>query len=484
MGFKAVFYKNLAKYSSYQLLITAISFASSIITARLLTPGEYGTIALITVFTGFIAYFKDAGISFLIIRENYSNKEISHIHFFSIGLGIILFLIMLLLAYPIALFYDNTALMYPAIGISFFLIIDSFTVVPSAVLSKQLDFDSIGKSNLYALLTSIIVTIVLALLNFSYWSLIIGQLSASLVNYLILSSKVSVTLILLSYKRIIIVFRNIQGMLYQIAGSRFLSYWTGNTDNMLIGKFYGVVDIGIYNRAYQLLSMQSNIIIGSFGTVLIPSLKMLEHETMKLRKEYTDSLNLISLAGFPLMCCLLFFSKEMVNLLWGSQWGSVAEITPYFGIMAITYMLHSTFASMYILTRKEKLLMPSGLAGTIMTVIIFFIGIQYSLETFVFLFAAGYLLTVLPVQLYVATFRAGIFTSDNLVSFWLPKILISVVLVFAVYYGYTMIKIFFTLFYFIHLLIMLRQHFSSGLYKLKIFMLSKPEQTNGGLLLK
>lgn len=322
MGFKQKFYKNIAKVSSYTFLTTGISFASSTITARLLTPAEFGTLALITVFSGFVAFFKDSGISYLVIRENFNKKELGELHSFSVLMGAILFILMLLLSYPISLFYNNHALIYPTVGVSLMLFLESLTIVPFAILSKELKFDFIGRGRLIALIISILVTILLALLGFSYWSLIIGSWFSAISQFHIFKKFTSIYFGKLSISRIKIIFTNSKQMLYQIAGSRVVSYWSSNSDNLLIGKFYGLTDIGIYNRAYQLLTLQLNLISGTFFSVLLPSLKELENDFKALRHEYLEVLKVMNLLIIPIMAVLVLFSSFIIQFFMGKPMAS------------------------------------------------------------------------------------------------------------------------------------------------------------------
>ncbi|MBA7569531.1 hypothetical protein ES708_11271 [subsurface metagenome] len=122
--------------------------------------------------------FSDAGLSYAVIRSDYGRTFHHAINNLSGFIGILLFLIMILLAYPISLFYENPNLVLPTMVL--FFIINSLKVVPQAILTKKLEFNTIGQINLYSVVLLIGLMILFAVLGFSYWALIIPQIISDL----------------------------------------------------------------------------------------------------------------------------------------------------------------------------------------------------------------------------------------------------------------------------------------------------------------
>jgi teichuronic acid exporter len=104
MSFRKKLFKNVIILGGYSYSTQIIGFLATIVLSRLLLPEEYGFVALITVFTGFINQFSDAGLSLIIIRSDYGKLFQKVIHYLSFVIGVILFLIVVSLAYPISLF--------------------------------------------------------------------------------------------------------------------------------------------------------------------------------------------------------------------------------------------------------------------------------------------------------------------------------------------------------------------------------------------
>ena len=138
MSFRKSLFKNIAILGGYNYSGQILGFLSSIVLSRLLLPEEYGFVALITVFTGFVSTFSDAGLSYLIVRSDYGRTFHKTIHFLSFVVGVVLFFLVVSIAYPISLFYKDSALILPTMVMAFNFILRSLITVPYGILSKNL----------------------------------------------------------------------------------------------------------------------------------------------------------------------------------------------------------------------------------------------------------------------------------------------------------------------------------------------------------
>jgi teichuronic acid exporter len=333
VSFKKTFFKNLITFGGYNYATQAIRFISTMILSRLLLPEEYGFVALITVFTEFIRLFTDSGISFAIIRSDY--KQLSYyraVHSIAILIGIVLFLIMFGLSFPIAYFYNDKELIIPTMVFSLIFIFKTLQVVPYGIHAKELNFNKIGKVNLISSVIMITVMIIMAALGFSYWSLIVPVILMDASSYFMFNYKLKIRPI---FKRsyLIVAFKKTKSLLGNLSFFNSINYWSRNGDNLIIGKMYGTHSLGIYNRAYQILRMALDLITGIFGTVLYPSLQKHKNEGGDVNKEYTSILGIISILSLPFAVPLILIPNWLVFILWGEKWMEVAELIPFFGVL-------------------------------------------------------------------------------------------------------------------------------------------------------
>ncbi len=435
MSFKKSLLKNIITLGGYNYSSQIAVFLSSIVLSRLLLPEEYGFVALITVFTGFVSIFADAGLTFAIIRSDYGRTYQRAVTNLSFYIGVALFLIMLLLAYPISYFYGDSRLILPTMIMSSVFIIGSFVIVPAAILTKNLDFAYVGKVRLISNLIAISLMILFALLGFSYWSLIIPNLFLQLLQFIFFEYKVRIGFKFLKIGYPIVAFRKTKSLIKNLSTYTLIHYWSRNADNLIIGKYYSSFELGIYSRAYKMLELAISLISGLFGTVLYPSLKKFQSEGGDIREEYSNILGIISIINFPVGAVMILIPDFFVRTLWGENWIQVAEYLPYFGILIIFQTLIWVTGQMYLLLEKEKTLMYIGVVSAIILVLSIIGGAFFSVKAIAISYTAGYMLIIIPVNLYFGFMKTFGYPFSHIVKFWLPKLTIGIALLIALIWG-------------------------------------------------
>lgn len=434
MSFRKTFLKNIFISGGYAYLSQLVNFFASFITSRLLLPSDFGLVGLITVFSGFITVFSDSGLSMAVIRSRYENTYHRGLNSVAIIIGLVLCILTLLLVYPISLFYKNDTLILPAIAISFLFIIRSFYTIPMAVLQKRLQFSAAGKILFISTIAQTISTIILAWMGYKYWSLIWSQYVQAIIIYAMVYAKTSEKL--LSFNKPVFVrsFQLAKKLIGSLIGFNVVNYWARNADNLLVGKYYGTNDLGIYNRGYLMLQLPLNLITGLFNTVLFPSLVKYKNEGGNVEGEYFFILKVLSVINLPIGFILIIFPEQFVRILWGNNWIGVASLLPYFGLMVMIQTLLSTFGNILVLQDKERVLMFTGWvsAGSLIVGIIY--GATVSLIGVAAFYTFTFVVFVFPFQiLYVSNKRLH-FTSGFL-NFWLPRILLAPLLWIAIYFS-------------------------------------------------
>ncbi|UOE48194.1 oligosaccharide flippase family protein [Mucilaginibacter sp. SMC90] len=442
-NFKKGLLKNILISGGYIYASQIINFAASTIVSRLLTPSSYGLVGLITVFTGFILVFSDGGLSYALIRSDFGRTYQRVLTNLAWVLGGILFIITLLLAYPIAVFYHNPLLTKPTIVLGFTFILRSLSLAQGAVLSKQLKFGFIGKVTLICMVQSVIITIIMAWLKFSYWSLIVPQVTTALITAVLYEREVKLGFKIYPYSYFIVVFKHTRKLIGSVIGFNSVNYWSRNADNMVVGKWYGAQELGIYNRAYSLLTLPLNLISGIFNSILFPSLKKLKSEGGDIEKEYYFVLTVITFLSYLLVVTFILFPENLVNVLWGKAWLQVATLLPYFGLLIYTQTLLSTVGSLLVLKEKEREFMVSGWVSAVFLVGAIILGGLISLKAIAAYYSFSFILFVLTFQLYYSYIKALNFNKLRVYKFWIPKILISLALWFSIYFELQIFKVVF-----------------------------------------
>ncbi|MBN2481864.1 MAG: oligosaccharide flippase family protein [Bacteroidales bacterium] len=452
MSFRKNLFKNIIVLGGYNYTTQILSFLSSIILSRLLLPEEYGFVALITVFTGFINQFADAGLSYIVIRSDYNRLFQSAIHYLAVIIGVILTCLVILLAYPISLFYKDPALLLPTIIMSSSFILRSFITVPYGILSKSLQFNKMGMIELVCAFIEIALMILFAFLKFSYWALIIPSIFGNILRILMYRVNTGLNFRFLKWKYLVIGFRKAKSIIGNLTGFNLLNYWARNADNLIIGKVFGSQSLGIYNRAYRMLSLSLSVMTGLFGKVLYPSLKDLETKGGDVNKEYLNTLGVISLLNFPVSILLIFFAKPLVRILWSETWIQVADLLPYIGILILLQTLNSTTGNVFILKGKERMLMLLGIPTNIVIILAIAAGAFFSMVHILRFYALASVVFDIPMVIYYGFKKSFGFETLTILKFWLPKILLSVLMIITVWTGYQWITAGLAGLYLIHLI--------------------------------
>lgn len=365
----------IARYSNIiiQIIITAIL-------ARLLSPEEFGVVAIIMVFITFFNLLADMGIGPAIIQsKSLMNRDHSSIFNFTVIIGLLLSVGFYLFSFFIADFYSNNE--YTTIGkyLSLSIFFFSIAIVPQSLLKKDRRFKELGLIEIIANILIGILTIVLAYLGFSYYSLVWQAVLKSVILFIIFF-KISK----LKYQFVFSTapIKNIFSFsAYQFLFN-FINYFSRNLDNILIGKFLGASALGYYDKAYKLMLYPVQNLTHVITPVLHPVLSNYQNETDVIYNTYKKVIRILAILGVPITVFLFFAADEVILIFYGSDWLSSI---PAFKILAITIMIQiilSSSGSIFQSVGRTDLLFLSGALSAVFTIagICFGIFLKGSIE--------------------------------------------------------------------------------------------------------
>lgn len=403
----------------------AVLFFSTVITSRLLTPESFGFVGLINVFTGFVSIFADSGISLAVIRSDYGRTYHRAVDNLAFLLGLLLCLATCVIAWPVSVFYGNPQLLLPTIVVSVIFILKSLSLVRGALLAKALRFGTIGRITLLTAVFQVVLTVAMAAAGCGYWSLLVPQVAAALATLVLYGQKVKLGYGRCSAAQIRVAYRHTHKTIKNLMGFNLVNYWTRNLDNLLVGRFYGVNELGIYNRAYNLLMMPLGLITGLIGSVLFPTLKRVKSTGGDVRNDYFFMLRMITVLAFPASAVLIIFPEQFVLLLWGKDWMAVSRLLPYFGLLLFSQSLLSTIGNMLVLLEKERVLRIAGWISAAATIGGIVAGTFVSLTGIAQFYSLAFIVLVLPYNAVFVFVKAFDFDRRVMLWFWLPVVLAS-----------------------------------------------------------
>lgn len=353
-----VFYTALSKYSGI-----IISLIINAILSRLLTPDEYGIVALVTVFVTFFNLLSDFGIGPAIIQNHsLDENDIKSIFSFSILIGTILALLFFVSAPLISNFYDNQELILISHLLALSILFNSYQIVPRALLQKKLKFKQIGLISIIIQLITGIIGIVLALLGFSYYSLVIQSVLSAVLLFGIFfklapikfTPKIQKTSI-----QKILKFSSFQFLF------NFINYFSRNLDSILIGKYLGPEPLGYYNKSYAIMMMPISSLTHVITPVMMPVLSKFQDEKEIVYNTYIKIIKLLAIIGFPLSILLFFSAEEIIYVLFGPQWGNSVPVFKILSLSIGIQMVSSSTGSIYQSINRTDLMFYSGLMSAV-----------------------------------------------------------------------------------------------------------------------
>lgn len=308
----------------FKYLGVFIQIFTTSIMARLLTPEEFGIYVAIFVIIYFFQLLSDSGIAASIIqRKDLNNSEIFTLFILSFFIGIIISISFATLSPLISMFYKNPIYnkITPLLSIALFF----YTVhlIPWALLYRRKKFKVIGLIQTVVQIIPAILAIILAYNNFSYYSLIYQSIFQSFLKFILVlyfspinKSKIDLSIV----KKI---FRySLFKSLYDL-----INYISRNLDNIFIGKFLGMIQLGFYDKAYKLMMLPIGSLADVVSQVLHPVLAKHQTDFQLLNKVYLKLIKYFSLIGISLSIYLFFSAKEIIFIVFGKQW--INSVIPF-----------------------------------------------------------------------------------------------------------------------------------------------------------
>ena len=393
----------------FRVLNQLVQLAFSILLARLLGPEEFGTIGIITVFSGFAMVFGEFGISSALVQR----KEMLEIHvstgfWLQFTISIVVSLVFWTSAPYLAAFFEIPIITVLTRIISVVFVLQAIGQTHYALLLRSFCFREIGLAIFGATLIAGSVASALALLDFGVYALAWQPVAYTLVWTIIIC--------LSSNWRPKLMFSwNAASSLLKYStylfGHSSLNYWMRNGDNLLIGKFLGTADLGIYSRAYSLMLLPLNNIGVILGQVMFPSFSILQDDLARFRILYLRALRMIAFITFPMMTGMSFLSKSIVQIMFGNTWEGV---TPILQILSVVGLLQSIiFPVGWIYTSlgrtREQFLLSLFLL--VVFVFLMIVGIPYGLMGVTYAYSAWALLSAI-LNIWIAGGYIGINLGD------------------------------------------------------------------------
>ena len=319
-----------------QVATFILRIGSMVVLARLLDPHDFGVVGMVTACTGFLGLFRDAGLSMATIqRVSVSRAQISTLFWINVLVGVILSVLCAAMAPILTHFYNEPRLLWVTIVIGGGFLFNGATAQHRAILQRNMRFAVLTLVDILALIFSLAVGVAMAMTGFGYWALVgmtVALPAASLVGVWVASGWIPGP----PERR-----TGVRSMLRYggtVTLNNLIVYIAYNADKVLLGRYWGAATLGIYGRAYQLVSMPNDSLSSTIALVAFPALSRLQNDPPRLKSYFLKGYGLFLSLVVPITMGCALFAEDIIRVFLGPKWG---EATPVFRLLAPTIL---TFA--------------------------------------------------------------------------------------------------------------------------------------------
>jgi len=374
-GYRTRAVRALAWNVGGRFAVQGVRFAFGIALARLLSPGDYGLLAMVTLLLQFGASIADLGFGdALVQKRDLVERHRSAVFWMGMVTGVGLTATTVVLAPQIAGFYGVPELAALARMLAPMFLLGALETVPRAIVERRLDFKRVVQIECAAAAIAGGLAVGLAWRGFGVTSLVVQLLlGAALEDALFFVASGWRPRLQWSAGAL----GDLVGFGANRMATRTFGYWSRHVDELLVGKLLGVTAIGLYTRAFNLIQVPIVYVSRAAARALFPSLAEIQDDVARVRRTHLRTTAAVALATVPMCCGLAALAEPVVLGLFGAQW---REMIPLVRILSVSALAQSiTGLSTSLFFNASRFLFGSA-ARLLQPVTFFFLGAMTGLD--------------------------------------------------------------------------------------------------------
>ncbi len=368
---------------------------STMVLARLLTPADFGLVAMVTAISDLATPFADLGLSQATIqRKEISNDQINALFWINVVVGIVLTLLMAGLGPVMAWFYGQPRLKAIAALVSLTFLIAGLRAQPEALLRRQMRFSALAIRNIASLALGVSFAIALAWKGAGYWAVVTVPVTTQFLQ-------MAFSWVLVKWRPGLP--RRADGVKSMVAfggkvAASFLTFGVHrNMDNVLVGWYWGATPLGLYSRAYSLLMLPLRQLNAPIAGVAIPAFSRIQSDPERFARYYLRAVSLMVWIGGPLFGFLFVGAEPVIKLALGGQWSEAGPVFRMLAISGLGQLLLQSTVWLFVSRGESQRLLKLLLTITPIIVCSFVVGLPFGIKGV----ALSYSLTLLAILPWV-----------------------------------------------------------------------------------
>lgn len=319
--------ENNAKYKSVKgtawsfadnFLTIGCSFAIGVVLARLLSPSDYGTVGVLSIFLSLANVFVDCGFGTAIIRKkDRTQDDMSTAFYFNMGVGVVVYFILFVISPLVADFFRMPILKVLLRVLALCVFLNSLSIVQVAQFTANLKIKTIATVNVCTQVPMGLVGIYFAYQGFGVWTLVIQQVGSSLLKTMLLwiLSKWRPSLVFNRES-----FRYLYNFGWKLLSANLIGAFFNEIYSFFIGRFIGASQLGLYSKANHLAAQPRQILANVINRVVLPIMVETQGDTNRVRSVYSRLIQMVCFVVFPVYFLLFTIARPLILFLWTDKW--------------------------------------------------------------------------------------------------------------------------------------------------------------------
>jgi polysaccharide transporter, PST family len=376
----------------------AIQVIATVVLARLLTPLDFGLVAMVTTFSLLLMNFGGNGFTEVVVQREEMNHAIaSDLFWINLSGGTLLTIGFAAAGALLAKFFEEPQVQKIAVGMSASIFLSSTSVLHLALLRRAMRFSAVSINDIVARAISVVVSVALGFAGWGYWALVAGACA------LPLSTTVGAWILCRWMpgppRRV----SGISAMLWYAIhtyGRFSLNYCVRNTDNLLVGWRFGAHSLGYYKKAYDLFALSANQLVSSTTLVAVSALSRIRNDRAEYRRYLLGAMSVVTFLGMGLASDLTLIGRDLIRLLLGRGWGEAGQIFTFFAPGIGAMILYGTHGWIHLSIGRADRWFRWGIVELIVTGLLFVGGLHWGPEGIAMAWCASFWILTIPAMWY------------------------------------------------------------------------------------
>jgi O-antigen/teichoic acid export membrane protein len=372
-----------------------VQTAATMVLARLLSPEDFGLQGMVVVVIGFLGLFRDAGLGMATIqRLEVTHEQTSTLFWINVAVGAILATLCAALAPAMAAFYHEPRLYWIAVVSGATFLFNGLAAQHGALLQRGMRFVTQAKIDVLSLAVGSGTGVVMALLGCRYWSLV----GMAMANSIVAAAAVWLAV------------RWVPGPPRRRSGIRSMLHFGGlatcnsfvvflawNAEKLLLGRFWGADALGLYGRAFQLVTLPVQQLNGALGNVAFPALSRIQDDANRLVRSFLRGFSLLISLTIPITITCALFAEEIVRIVLGAKWMEAAPIFRLLAPVALVFAVANPLSWLVLSTGRAARTLSLSMATTPLVIVGIVLGLSHGPKGVALGYSLAMTLVVIPI---------------------------------------------------------------------------------------